>query len=132
MTVVPPLLLTPPSRQADIVADILTNADTAEEYGALMMLLVGIIGTEAVMNNVKLMDILIVMICTLFVEPTAVPRSYWSVATAAAASATTITPTSSVSSRLCLSLPEMTCTAGAAERRRRDLRLRRMPIITKL
>lgn len=56
------------------------------------------------MNNAKLMVILIVLICRQAVEPTAVPRSYWSVATVAAASATTITPTSCVSSRLCLSL----------------------------
>ena len=99
--------------RADTAVGIRLIADTAEEPQVLMTLTAVVIGAEVVMNNARVMDTLIVLICTPVVEPLAVPRSS-SVATATSptAPASPTAPDSRASSRsrayyTSMSLPDL-------------------------
>ena len=65
------------SRQAEAVVDIPTIANILGEHQVQMIAIVKVTTAKAVMNNARVMDILIVQICTPVVEPPAVPRSSW-------------------------------------------------------
>lgn len=84
--------------RADIVAGIPTIVDTVEEHQVLMILAARVIMVELVIINVNPMAIQIVQICTLVVEPLAVPRSSRVATSSAPTSSTSAPAPSSVAS----------------------------------
>ena len=92
--------ITAMSRLKENAVDIPTIADTTEEHQVLMTLPVVIIMAKVVMNTARVMDFLIVQICSPVVEPPAVPRASMVAPSAAApTTASTTSPTSVASSR---------------------------------